>query len=63
MQIQRAIDVKNLEYKSTGSVSITVSPKQNYFSVSKAVSKNRIYLNDTIMVRLNVANNGAMDMT
>ncbi|MFZ3383201.1 MAG: hypothetical protein WA144_04675 [Candidatus Methanoperedens sp.] len=59
----KCFDVKDLEYRSTGSVSITVSPKNNYFSVSKAVSKNRIYLTDTIMVRLNVANNGAMDMT
>ncbi|MDL5501606.1 MAG: DUF11 domain-containing protein, partial [Candidatus Methanoperedens sp.] len=30
---------------------------------SKAFSKSRIYLSDMIMVRLNVANNGAMDMT
>ena len=59
----KSIDVKNLEYKSSGSVSITVSPKQNYYSVSKAFSKSRIYLNDMLMVRLNVANNGAMDMT
>ncbi len=59
----KCFDVKDLEYRSTGSVSITVSPKNNYFSVSKAVSKNRIYLSDIIMVRLNVANNGAMDMT
>lgn len=59
----KSIDVKNLEYKSSGSVSITVSPKQNYYSVSKAFSKSRIYLSDMLMVRLNVANNGAMDMT
>ena len=59
----KCFDVKDLEYRSNGSVSVTVSPKNNYFSVSKAVSKNRIYLSDIIMVRLNVANNGAMDMT
>ena len=59
----KCFDVKDLEYGSTGSLSITVSPKHNYFSVSKSVSKNRIYLSDIIMVRLNVANNGAMDMT
>ena len=59
----KSFDVKNLEYKSNGSVSITVSPKQNYYSVSKAFSKSRIYLNDMLMVRLNIANNGAMDMT
>ncbi|CAG0991422.1 hypothetical protein METP3_02677 [Methanosarcinales archaeon] len=59
----KSFDVKNLEYRSSGSVSITVSPKQDYYSVSKAFSKSRIYLNDMLMVRLNVANNGAMDMT
>ncbi|VVB53238.1 Uncharacterised protein [uncultured archaeon] len=59
----KSFDVKNLEYNSNGSVSITVSPKQNYYSVSKAFSKSRIYLNDMLMVRLNIANNGAMDMT
>ncbi|MCX9028672.1 MAG: hypothetical protein OIN86_10915 [Candidatus Methanoperedens sp.] len=59
----KSFDVKDLEYRSKGSVSITVSPKQNYYSVSKAFSKNRIYLNDIIMVRLNIANNGAQDMT
>lgn len=59
----KSFDVKNLEYKSNGYVSITVSPKQSYYSVSKTLSKSRIYLNDMLMVRLNVANNGAMDMT
>ena len=55
----KSFDVKDLEYRSKGSVSITVSPKQNYYSVSKAFSKSRIYLNDMVMVRLNIANNGA----
>ena len=61
----KSFDVKDLEYRSTGSLSITVLPKNNYFSfsISKSVSKTRIYLTDIIMVRLNVANNGAMDMT
>ena len=58
----KGFDVKDLEYKSTKTTSITVSPKQNYFSVSKSVSKSRIYLNDIITVRLTIANSGIRDM-
>ncbi len=57
-----ANDAKDLQYKAlTGSVTIPVSPKQNYFTISKAVSKDRIYLQDTILVRLTVANSGMFD--
>ncbi|MGB8218157.1 MAG: hypothetical protein WCE94_12730 [Candidatus Methanoperedens sp.] len=56
------IDVKDLKYKAiTGSITIPVSPKQNYFTVSKAVSKDRIYLQNTILVRIAVANSGMFD--
>jgi len=56
------IDVKDLKYKAiTGSVTIPVSPKQNYFTVSKAVSKDRIYLQNTVLVRITVANSGMFD--
>lgn len=57
------IDVKDILYKRvTGSVSITISPKQNYFTVSKAVSKDRIYLQNTILARITVANSGMFDV-
>jgi hypothetical protein len=56
------IDAKDIKYKAiTGSITIPVSPKQNYFTVSKAVSKNRIYLQNTILVRITVANSGMFD--
>ncbi|MCZ7398350.1 MAG: hypothetical protein O8C62_01495 [Candidatus Methanoperedens sp.] len=56
------IDVKDLEYKAvTGSITIPVSPKQNYFTVSKAVSKDRIYLQNTVLVRITAANSGMFD--
>jgi len=57
----KSFDVKNLEYKSTGKTSIIVAIKQDYFTVSKAI-KTRIYLKDTIMVRLTIANSGTYDM-
>ncbi|VVB93938.1 Uncharacterised protein [uncultured archaeon] len=57
-----ANDVKDLKYKAvTGSVTIPVSPKQNYFTISKAVSKDRIYLQDTVLMRITVANSGMFD--
>lgn len=58
----KSFDVKNLEYKFSGSKSITVAMKQNYYLVSKAFSKDRIYLNDMINVRLTIANSGTFDM-
>ncbi len=57
----KGFDVKELEYNANDSLSVTVSPKQNYFTVSKAVSKDRIYLTDTIFVRVSVANGGMFD--
>jgi uncharacterized repeat protein (TIGR01451 family) len=57
------IDVKDLKYKAlTNSITIPVSPKQNYFTISKAVSKDRIYLSETISVRITVANSGMYDI-
>lgn len=58
----KSFDVKNLVYKSSGSKSITVAMKQNYYTLSKAFSKDRIYLNDIINVRLTIANSGTLDM-
>ncbi len=54
-------DVKDLAYNTTGTVSVTVSPKQNYFGISKAV-RSRIYLQDTAIVTINVANGGMYDI-
>lgn len=58
----KGFDVKNLEYKSEGTSSLIVAIKQDYFTVSKSI-KNRIYLKDTIMVGLTIANSGTYDMT
>ncbi len=59
----KGFDVKDLEYKAAKtSASITVSPKQNYFTISKAMSKDRMYLPETIVVRLTVANGGMYDI-
>ncbi len=59
----KGYDVKDLEYKATtGSASLTVSPKQNYFTVSKSV-KDNIYLKDTAFVKVAVANGGMYDIS
>jgi len=57
----KGYDAKDLAYSATGSVSPTVSPKQNYFSISKAV-RDRIYLQDYATVRITVANGGMYDI-
>ena len=51
-------DAKDLKYNWNASKTITVSPKQNYFTLSKGMSS-RIYLNNSVLVRL-VATNGGM---
>lgn len=53
----KGYDLKDLTYNATGFASPTVSPKQNYFSISKAV-RNRIYLQDYASVRITVGNGG-----
>jgi uncharacterized repeat protein (TIGR01451 family) len=55
-------DVKGLAYNATGSISVTVSPEQNYFTISKAV-RNRIYLQDITLVTITVDNGGMYDIT
>jgi uncharacterized repeat protein (TIGR01451 family) len=57
----KGYDIKDLAYNASGSASPTVSPKQNYFSISKAV-RNRIYLQDYASVRIIVANGGMYDI-
>ncbi len=54
-------DVKDLSYDSAGSVPVKISPKQNYFGISKAVRK-RIYLQDITIVTITVANGGMYDI-
>jgi hypothetical protein len=57
----KGYDVKELGYNASGSVSLTVSPKQNYFGITKAV-RDRIYLQDYAAVRITVANGGMYDI-
>ena len=56
-------DLKDIDYTSiTGTVSATVSPRQNFFTLSKSVSKDRIYLSNNIVVRVTVATSGMFDV-
>ncbi|MDO9098614.1 MAG: hypothetical protein Q7U60_10905, partial [Candidatus Methanoperedens sp.] len=58
----KGFDVKDLEYKAAKtSTTVTVSPKQNYFTISKSV-KDRIYLQDIVPVRITVGNGGMFDI-
>lgn len=57
----KGYDVKELGYNASGSVSLTVSPKQNYFGITKAV-RDRIYLQDYAAVRITIANGGMYDI-
>ncbi len=58
----KGLDAKDIEYRATtASRTITVSPKQNYFTISKAI-KDRMYLQNTATVRLTVANGGMYDI-
>lgn len=54
-------DAKDLKYNWNGSKTITVSPKQNYFTISKGMS-DRIYLNNSVLVRIVAANGGKYDI-
>lgn len=54
-------DVKDIAYKAAASsVSVPVSPKQNFFTISKAV-RDRMYLTDSAIVTVTVANGGMYD--
>ncbi len=59
----KGYDVKDLEYAKTGSSSISVYPKGILprVIVSKSL-KNRMYLKDTMVVRVTVANGGDSDV-
>lgn len=58
----KGFDVKDLEYKTAkSSVSVTVSPKLNFFVISKGV-KDRMYLQNTATVTVSVGNGGMFDV-
>lgn len=51
-------DIKGLEYRATsGSTSLSISPQQDYVTISKSL-KDRIYLQDTVSVKISVMNTG-----
>jgi uncharacterized repeat protein (TIGR01451 family) len=52
------IDAKDLKYNWNASKTITVSPKQNYFTISKGM-RDRMYLQNIVAVTI-VASNGGM---
>ncbi len=56
----KGTDVKDIWSNATGTVSITVSPPQNFITISKSV-RDRIYLKDTVLVSITVANGGMYD--
>lgn len=57
----KGFDIEDIEYKVSTSASVTVSPKQNYFTISKAV-RDRMYLQNTATVRITVTNAGMYDV-
>lgn len=57
----KGYDVKNIEYNSTTSTPATVSPKQNFITISKAV-RDRMYLQNTATVTITVSNGGMYDV-
>ncbi|MCZ7356304.1 MAG: hypothetical protein O8C66_11030 [Candidatus Methanoperedens sp.] len=58
----KGFDIKYLEYKAaTSKLAITVSPKLNYFVISKGM-RDRMYLKNIATVRVNVGNGGMFDI-
>ncbi|MCX9025685.1 MAG: hypothetical protein OIN85_06260 [Candidatus Methanoperedens sp.] len=57
----KGTDVKDIRSNATGTVSITVSPPQNFFTISKAV-RDRMYLQNTAVVTISVGNSGIYDI-
>ena len=59
----KGLDLNDIEYKANGTTTCTVSPKQSTsVTISKSV-KDRIYLTDTVNVRITVGNGGPTDIT
>ncbi len=59
--VAKGYDAKDLEYSANTNTSITISPQQNYFTLSKSV-KDRIYLKNAAMVTITAANGGRYDI-
>jgi uncharacterized repeat protein (TIGR01451 family) len=57
----KGTDVKDIWSNGTGTVSITVSPPQNFFTISKAV-RDRMYLQNTAVVTITIGNSGIYDI-
>ncbi len=58
----KGYDAKELLYKATPvQLSITVQPKLDYFTISKAI-RDRMYLQNTATVRINIANSRTFDI-
>jgi uncharacterized repeat protein (TIGR01451 family) len=59
--VAKGYDAKDLEYSANTSTSITISPQQNYFTLSKAV-KDRIYLQNAAIVTITAVNGGRYEI-
>ena len=58
----KSYDAKELLYKATAvPILVTVQPRLDYFTISKAV-RDRMYLQNTATVRINIANSGTFDI-
>lgn len=59
----KGYDVKDLEYRSNGSLTVPVSPKpfKTGVSVSKSIKK-MIYLRDSVAIRVTISNGGDYDI-
>jgi uncharacterized repeat protein (TIGR01451 family) len=57
----KGADVKDIWSNATGTVSITVSPPQDFFTISKTV-RDRMYLRDTASVSIDIGNHGMYDI-
>lgn len=57
----KGYDAKDLEYSASGEAVVTVLPKKDFLVISKA-AKDRIYLNDTEVVKITVSNAGLYDI-
>ncbi len=57
----KGTDVKDIWNNATRTISITVSPLQNFFTISKSV-RDRMYLQNTAVVTIDIGNNGIYDI-
>ncbi len=57
----QGFDVKGKKYSASGSSSIIVTPRPDYFHISKSV-RDRIYLGENDTVKITVANGGLYDI-